>query len=231
MDYELIADKTLEVFIECEIREFPIDCFQILSHYGFKVYTYAYVQDQNPKLFEMCRRYSNDSFKYHDIICYNQNQVQNRIRFSLMHELGHLLLGHKGDSQENENEANYFASSVLAPRIAIWRILYPTAEEIHQRFGLSYAASNRALDNFNRRKIHRLYDSEKKLIDWLFPPHATIEKKQKPICEKTKSRHKKEWSEIEARIKFIEECYGSTTTFALGQYERSLHLGNNIYNI
>jgi len=231
LDYKLISDKALEVFIECEIHEFPIDCFAILKHYGFKVHAYSYVQKQNPMLFEMCKRYSNDSFKYQDIICYNQNHNESRVRFSLMHELGHYILEHEENTPENEAEADCFASSVLAPRVAIWRMWHPTAEEIHQRFGLSYAASNRALDNFNRRKIYGLCDSEKKLVDWLYPPDIVIEKKKKPVCKERHRRHKKEWAEIEARNKFIEECYGCTTDFALEQHERSLHLGHSIYNI
>lgn len=231
MDYQLISDKILEIYIECNIREFPIDCIRILRHYNFRLLTYNEILKSNPELHEMAKEFTADAFQYKQIICYNNSTIEGRIRFSLMHELGHYILGHKETSKENEIEADYFASSVLAPRIAIWRIWHPTAEEIHRRFGLSYAASNRALNNFNRRKIYGLCESEKKLVDWLFPPDIVHEEKEKPVHKERHRRHKKEWAEIEVRNRFIEENYGSTTVFALEQYERSLHLGHAIYNV
>lgn len=228
MNYQFISDKILEVYIECSIKEFPIDCIGILQHYNFRLLSYREIKNSDPELHEIAKEFSDDAFRYKKIICYNSTVVEGRMRFSLMHELGHYLLEHKENTPENEAEADYFASSVLAPRVAIWRMWHPTAEEIHKCFGLSYAASNRALDNFNRRKIHGLCDSEKKLVEWLYPPEPIAERKKKPVCKEQHHRHKKEWAKIEARNKFIEENICNLTDYALMQYERSLHLGHRV---
>lgn len=228
MDYKLIADKTLEVFIECEIREFPIDCFTILKYYGFRVYSYAEIQATNTRLHEMCKKYSDDAFRYEDIICYNQKSIECRIRFSLMHELVHYLLGHKGHSREIEDEADYFASCILAPRIAVRKLWYPTADDIHNKFGLSYAASNRVLNDLEKWRYRQRYDSEEALRNFLYPPSKIEKPKTTQQQEFRKGRHKKEWAEIEERNKFIEENICDLTEYALMQYERSLHLGYRI---
>lgn len=56
------------------------------------------------------------------IIFYNQNEVEHRIRFGIMHEFGHYILGHKFNLKENdplyhkqELEANCFAAQMLMP--------------------------------------------------------------------------------------------------------------------
>lgn len=228
MNYRLIDDKVLEIYVECNIREFPIDCMGILQHYNFRLLAYSKIKNENPELHKIAKEYSNDAFQYGRIICYNDAVVEGRMRFSLMHELGHYLLKHKETTPENEAEADYFASCVLAPKVAIWRLPDKTSDAIHNKFGLSYAASNRVLTEFNRWKFKRNHDSELKLGEFLFPTNKPATKKNVKNKAERKSRHQQEWAEIESRNRFIEECYGDLTEYALMQYEASLHLGHPI---
>lgn len=76
------------------------------------------------------------SYKYDDnayFIVYNDSKPHKRIRFTIAHELGHILLGHLEDSiteidrggisaelyEELENQADVFAGNFLAPPILI----------------------------------------------------------------------------------------------------------------
>ncbi|WP_418390714.1 ImmA/IrrE family metallo-endopeptidase, partial [[Clostridium] scindens] len=115
-DTKIIA-ATLEVFQECKVRSFPVDCCSLLRHYGYKVYTYKELKMKNNELYEMCMGYSDDAFQdgCTGIIAYNQDKPAGRSRFSLMHELGHHVFAHVGNSARNEREANAFASNLLAP--------------------------------------------------------------------------------------------------------------------
>lgn len=140
----------LEVYKNCNVKTFPIDCTSILNSYGFKVLTYTYLRKQNPRLYELSQNYSSDAFKCGNIIAYNEKKPINRTRFSLMHELGHYILGHKKETPACEAEADLFASHILAPRIAIHKKNCRTADQIHDTFGLSYCASNRALLNYRK---------------------------------------------------------------------------------
>lgn len=122
MNNSKIIEITLKVFKECAVQSFPIDCLRLLRYYGYKIYTYQELSRKNRELHEMCMGFSEDAFQdgHSMIIAYNQDRPKGRIRFSLMHELGHCLLGHAGISQSNEQEANAFASNILAPA---WRYI------------------------------------------------------------------------------------------------------------
>lgn len=49
------------------------------------------------------------------LILYNEQGYPMRIRFTLFHELGHILLGHKQHGFREEAEADYFASQITCP--------------------------------------------------------------------------------------------------------------------
>ena len=49
------------------------------------------------------------------LIIYNDEKPLPRIRFTLMHELGHIDLGHKGESDLARREADAYAGYALAP--------------------------------------------------------------------------------------------------------------------
>lgn len=150
-DTKIIA-ATLEVFQECKVRSFPVDCCSLLRHYGYKVYTYKELKMKNNELYEMCMGYSDDAFQdgCTGIIAYNQDKPAGRSRFSLMHELGHHVFAHVGNSARNEREANAFASNLLAPRIAIHYAHCHSASDVAHIFELSYEAASNAFADYQK---------------------------------------------------------------------------------
>lgn len=142
MSYEIINNKILEVYKECNVHAFPIDCSLILRHYKLNLITYQEAHKKNPELYYAIIKYSKDAFKFRKSVYYNSKNNIGRIRFSLMHELGHFILGHTTESEENEDEANYFASNILAPRIIVYRNGFKTSDEIHDYFNISFSAAN-----------------------------------------------------------------------------------------
>ena len=145
------------VYKECKITFFPFDCIKILNYYGYKVYKYSELRMISQELYNLCKMCSNDAFLFKDkkLIAYNDEMPYYRIRFSLMHELGHILLKHRVSSKKNEDEADYFASCILAPRIMIHHLKQTnkysqvTADDIHEYFGISISAANRALIDYH----------------------------------------------------------------------------------
>lgn len=175
--HDKIMANVVSIYEKCNITTFPFHCISILEAYGFRIYTYEQLREQNLRLYQMCISYSTDSFRFKDMIAYNEQKNSLRIRFSLMHELGHIVLGHEIDNQTSEDEANYFASNILAPRIIIHKGQYRTAEDIHLAFGLSYDASNRALAsykdwlrNITYSKARTPSEPELQLEQMFFPP-------------------------------------------------------------
>ncbi|WP_148510132.1 ImmA/IrrE family metallo-endopeptidase [Hungatella hathewayi] len=145
-----MMEKILLIYVDCGISSLPLDCYSVLEFYGFRIFTYLQLKKQNLQLYNIAITYTKDSLIWGDIIAYNEKVSLNRIRFSLMHEFGHYVLEHGKESQEEEEEADIFASNILAPRIMIHKYRCDTADQIHEIFGLSYEASNRALMDYRR---------------------------------------------------------------------------------
>ena len=146
MERREIFRTILDVYETCEIKEFPIDCIDVIKKLKIPLYKYSELSAKKEK---ECYRVSDDAFKLIGKIYYNDSfPYICRQRFTLMHEVGHILLKHVGDTKENDDETNYFASHFLAPRILIHKYKCHDAIQIHDKFGLSYQASNRALMSY-----------------------------------------------------------------------------------
>lgn len=139
------------MIISCGLNGFPVNCFEILAHYGYKVYPYSKIKKQNPELYKMCVGYSEDAFHMGSrrLIAYNDRKPRRRIRFSLMHELGHHILDHRNDTVENEREADYFAGNLLAPRIVLYYARLKKIQEISDLFEISSSAAYYAAQDFS----------------------------------------------------------------------------------
>lgn len=174
MEYSLINNKVLDAYVQCGIRKFPIDCEKVLKTYGFKLISYSMMKKENPELYGIAKEFSDDAFQYGRTICYNDCSIKSRIRFSLMHEFGHKILGHKGNSGQQEREADYFAGEMLAPMIAVRKKECETAEDVHNAFGISYAASNKTIAFYHDRLEKGWRDYDFRLGEWLYPDSPFI---------------------------------------------------------
>lgn len=152
MDYNKIVTATINVFRKCNVYSFPINCNDLLKHYGYRLFSYKELRDLNPELYNLSLEYSDDAFQagVSKIIAYNPDRPHGRIRFSLMHELGHHVLEHTGASDQNEKEANAFASHVLAPRMAIHYSRCKDFNDVAKLFNMSFEAADNAFMDYRR---------------------------------------------------------------------------------
>lgn len=155
MNYNDVRAATLKVYQECNIHSFPLKCFEILQHYGLITHPYSSLGDE---LREYCMNYSSDALYYKDKICYNDKQPKGRINFSLMHELGHMILKHsENHTPKMEQEANVFASHILAPRMAIHYASCKNLNDVANLFGMTKEAAGYAFDDYKgwyRKTLH-----------------------------------------------------------------------------
>ena len=154
MDTLRIQQEILDVFETNSIYSFPIDCFSLLRKYGYECLKYS---DQNPEKKATCLQVSDDAFRLKKKVYYNDTLQNCRIRFTLMHELGHHVLNHTGDSQQNETDANYFASNILAPRLAIHYSECKNANDVSHIFSMSFSAAEIAFDDYRRWRRYVAY--------------------------------------------------------------------------
>lgn len=185
MNKENILWNVLNVFMEYRVKMFPTDCFDLLHQCGYTVITYQKLKQKNEELYQMCQDYSDESFRdgKNMVIAYNDEKPALRIRFSLAHELGHHVLGHLNESRENEMEANYFASCLLAPRMAIHYCHCLNALDVARLFQLSDEASRIAYEDYqiwyHQLKAHNLKMTR---LDKAFYDHFYDETQERFIC-------------------------------------------------
>lgn len=167
-----IIEKTLEVFKKCNVKTFPIDCIKIITNLGIPLYKYS---DLPEAKIRKCHQISDDAFTLQRVIFYNDKfPHKERQRFSLMHEVGHIVLNHEGESSDNEEEADLFASNILAPRSVIWHLHFNSVKDICETFNVSCMAANRILKDYKTYPLWEHKNLHKHIRDWFFSyKHAT----------------------------------------------------------
>lgn len=137
MHLQKLYEHILDAYLHFNITALPINCLELAQQHGYHLKKYCELSDKKRKA---CRQLSPDACIVDKVLYYESNVSPRRIQFSIAHEFGHMFL-----KTEDEDEADEFASHFLAPRILIHKYRLETAVQIHDLFGLSYAASNRAL--------------------------------------------------------------------------------------
>ena len=152
MNYTFILDKILSVFEECGVNSFPLDCANLISQYGYRVFTYQELKIKSPELYDICVACSDDAFRdmATKTVAYNTEAPKKRMYFSLAHELGHIVLGHLTETAKTEAEANFFASNILAPRMAIHYAQCKNEADVTRIFEISCEAAQYAFDDYRR---------------------------------------------------------------------------------
>lgn len=150
--YEQIKRACVDTLKNCNIGTVPIDVKYLLITNGVMLKTYS-SYSSNPRAIEMLMRYSPDAFTIQlsdgrKMVLYNDKMPDARIRFSLTHELGHIVLKHRQESELSEKEADFFASYLLAPPPLIASFKCFTPKELSDRFNVSIEMSKNSLRRF-----------------------------------------------------------------------------------
>lgn len=166
----MFEHEVMETFEYCGTKSFPVDCAQIIKAIGYTLRPYSEVAESPEQLIEM-RKISGDAYVVpsKNEIHYN-DAVQNkrRIRFSLAHEVGHLVM-----LSSDEDIANDFASNLLCPRPIVYAHRFRTADQISQFFDISISAANVVVMNMKKPKEY-LNPSGLKMIDYFDLRHKCV---------------------------------------------------------
>lgn len=148
MTYPDIDLKILDVLKLCNIKSFPVNYEEMVMDLGCLLYKYSELSRE--KLMK-CLLVSDESMKLHNRIYYNDSMIIGKMRFSVMHELGHIVLGHgEYRSEPLEAEANYFSSHILAPRMAIHYSGCKNHVQVAKLFNISIESAQYAFDDYRR---------------------------------------------------------------------------------
>ena len=174
--------EILETYTRCNIKTFPLDCLAVIRGIGYTAKTYGdTVKSEEERKILMTG--SSDALTYFEkrIIYYNERAHPRRIRFSLMHEVGHIVL-----DTDSEDAADAFAASILAPIPIARRNIIVTADYVCKTFDVSVAMANRVVMACKGKMV---YDRDQKALIRYFDSFDEKEpKKREPIKCRTEHR-------------------------------------------
>ncbi|MBE6360656.1 MAG: ImmA/IrrE family metallo-endopeptidase [Treponema bryantii] len=149
--YEEIEDIAADTLEDIGYAKFPIDVFELCKLLDIKVIKYSEI---NRDIITYAMDLSDDGFSYFNkninqyIIFYNDIMMENRIRFTIMHEIGHIMLEHREHSTKNEIEANIFAKKLLAPLGLIHKLKLDNSIDIAENFEISFKFSQNVINQY-----------------------------------------------------------------------------------
>ena len=108
------------------------------------------------------------------IILYDDDiSNEQRKHWGIIHELGHIHLGHTDDCKNSEIEVHFFAAQLVSPEIVLWDICRRkgqlTDTDIFTHFNLSYEASTKRIQTLSHRLRYNSAASDKELLNKFVP--------------------------------------------------------------
>lgn len=158
--YDQIRAAAADLIEDWDIKEFPFSIWSLVRRMGIRTVRYSSLPEQ---LREQLERfwplaitiYPPDFNPSKTIIFYNDDREREQIRFTVAHELAHLILKHPGTGEEvYEHEADVFANYLLVPAPLVLRDSKLDVETIRYDFQVSYGCAYSAWDRARKRRAY-----------------------------------------------------------------------------
>lgn len=166
--YKKSRNLSWEVLIQHNITSLPVRVSTICKTLKIPIVSYQDGYQILEKTNQLKQCENSDGLSFGGAIFYNQNCSIGRQRFVVAHELAHNLL-HNGrgiynrEPSENDNpieqEANVFASRLLAPACVLWGLGITNAQQISDICNISMQAAE-----FRMKRMNELYEREQDFI-------------------------------------------------------------------
>ena len=158
MNDKLARDMAWRVLINNKVSSLPVDIFEICRAEGIFLFTYKSAETILKELNIDEQNRDSDAFCFGRFIFYDDTKPLTRQRFSIAHELGHILL-HLADEKydaerfrkvkdelpcrtnSTETEANTFAARILAPLCVLQYLNVSSPEDIARLCDIGYTAA------------------------------------------------------------------------------------------
>lgn len=165
--YDQIKKEVVDMYEECGLMEYPINCFHIAERLHYHLVPYSSLSG---KQLIAAMQISTDGFhllveELHTgmlrwVIFYNDQNCHERQRWTIMHEIGHIILDHTEESELAESEANFFAKYSIAPPPLIHAAKCEDYLDIAIAFDISAEAAYYSMKYYQKWLQYGPYDYE-----------------------------------------------------------------------
>ena len=157
--YKESRDLAWRILLQEGVRELPVNIVRLCRQMGIRVQYFTPGAGESDGYSTI--------FLGTPIIFVSRECSPERQRFTVAHELGHILLGHVGEAglvnrepdprdDPRERAANVFASRLLAPACILWALDAREPEEIAALCRISYRSAS-----FRAERMAALYERDK----------------------------------------------------------------------
>lgn len=172
-NYEFIKGEAIHVLTKYGDRGKPISGFELAKKMGIALLPYSQLSEEDLKT---CRDVSEDGFfcakgeleriYYNDMDCSLERQ-----NWTILHELGHIVLDHTGHGSREEAEANFFAKYIIAPPLIVYLLQLDSPDALCRTFLISKEAATYSFMYYQKwyakfRATGKFTDYECKLLHW-----------------------------------------------------------------
>lgn len=174
--YRMMEADITKLYIELELTV-PIDPFDVAARLGYVVKRLSEIENASQilEILNVRNAERKDGWSFFDqelntyVIIVNDIGVEHeeRNKFTVMHEIGHIRMGHKSDSVLAEMMANHYAAYALAPSALIYLFECEEFFELIDIFDISDECAYYSFKRYcNWLGINGYYDYEIELIDY-----------------------------------------------------------------
>lgn len=154
-EYEFIKGEVVHLFTRFDVRCIPVSGFEIALKMGVQLISYCSLSLEKRHAALIV---SEDGFCLEtggvEFIYYNDaGRSYERQNWTILHEVGHIVLDHTGHGAQEEAEADFFAKYAIAPPILVHKIHPSSWMDIYQYFDISLEASQYAF-NYYQKWLH-----------------------------------------------------------------------------
>lgn len=171
INYFNIRDAAWLFLIKNKINSLPLDLSKIALNNNWHILSYEQNENIINALDKIDRKLTCDGwttiFNKQIFICLNKLKNQSRLRFTIAHEFGHIVLLHLTNlkNKEYEKEANMFAARILMPLCVLKEIGAFTPEVIADVCKTSLTAASYRAKRLNEKiGLNLFYTSKLELI-------------------------------------------------------------------
>ena len=168
-DYSTATNKAYEILSKVYPFNLETDINKILSLFpNIAIHTYREIAN---RFFESFHDFMDTVPSEHSFIIrsprtnrveilYNDTKDYSTIKFTLAHELGHIVLGHKEDNDISQKEANCFARNLLCPVPVIDELELKTVNDLVIVFEVGEPMATVSLNYFESDRYYIRKDLE-----------------------------------------------------------------------